>query len=393
MAMTDPPDPTGAPPHEYIDAFRRLSYVAQRYYGALDGGRGFCDFAFQFESFVALWGRACLEAIDAIKSIAGRSPGRLVPTRIQRLLDGFAATVRDQFHRWNYDCFLGPDGPDLVGAKLEAHDRERRIPKLRMARAWRSMPGVDQCDYADADKDTAEDLGLKPFELPRGTTPEEAQVRYVELQNAWLISPALGESDPSATRDELMNLAKSCDAFRAYITWNLPDPEPGSDGSQHSGSGTQSGADVMNGAGTLPPVETLASSWKQSPEPLLPEGDPAPSEDQPAPIAPKRLPDPVPQPDADLLIIDPKRLAIRSLTRMVVLNGREYLIKHAASFLVYRTVAEARGKPVDTKDLQKLPTCRGRIDKMLSKHLPAEVRRTIKGNRGGGGYSLLLGPE
>jgi hypothetical protein len=88
-------------------------------------------------------------------------------------------------------------------------------------------------------------------------------------------------------------------------------------------------------------------------------------------------------------------LQINALTRRVCLDGASVVIDHPVAFQVFLFIAKAGGALVTAQEIRdKVPGCRkGRLDLILSRHLPDWVRALIPGRKGPqGGYALML-PE
>jgi hypothetical protein len=76
----------------------------------------------------------------------------------------------------------------------------------------------------------------------------------------------------------------------------------------------------------------------------------------------------------------------------VEFDGTWYTVEYRPAFAILRRLIEGNGELVKTKDLQLLPGCNRRIDKVIPR-LPPELRPIIKGDSGSGGYFLQLPPE
>jgi hypothetical protein len=85
-------------------------------------------------------------------------------------------------------------------------------------------------------------------------------------------------------------------------------------------------------------------------------------------------------------------LEIDTLTRRVSLNGESDFIDNPAAFRAFLFVAKAEGSLVSAEEIQtNVSGCKGRLDLLFSRHLPAWVRSLIPGQTGHtGGYSLRL---
>jgi hypothetical protein len=76
------------------------------------------------------------------------------------------------------------------------------------------LPNVEPHSKADGDADLAESLNLEPLTFARGEDPER---RTWDLHHLWRTSSALGPNPARATEEELVSLAKSCDAIRVLV--------------------------------------------------------------------------------------------------------------------------------------------------------------------------------
>jgi hypothetical protein len=96
-------------------------------------------------------------------------------------------------------------------------------------------------------------------------------------------------------------------------------------------------------------------------------------------------------PNPDTIAIG--RLTITPLTRTVALDQKSEIIAHPIAFQLFLYIANARGAFVGSKELREnVAGCRkGRLDLIISRHLPDWVRALITAKRGqNGGYALLL---
>jgi hypothetical protein len=85
------------------------------------------------------------------------------------------------------------------------------------------------------------------------------------------------------------------------------------------------------------------------------------------------------------------RLLLDPLTQTVTLDGESIRVEDPRAFLVYQAIAAAGGAIVTTDELNKLPSCKGRIDRILRDYLPEKLRQTYGSKVGnGGGYWLRL---
>ncbi len=84
-----------------------------------------------------------------------------------------------------------------------------------------------------------------------------------------------------------------------------------------------------------------------------------------------------------LLRIDPP-------TKTITLGQKTHTVTNARAFNAFLLIAKARGNLVSRQEIQKIPGCKGRPDKVLSP-LPEWVRELIPSQQGpSGGYSLTL---
>jgi hypothetical protein len=96
-------------------------------------------------------------------------------------------------------------------------------------------------------------------------------------------------------------------------------------------------------------------------------------------------------PDLNPAVIRIGRLEIDSLSKTVRLGRKTATIEYAAAFQAFLHIAQAEGKTVSVADIQKIPGCKGRVDRLLKNHLPEWVQALIPAQHGpGGGRALLL---
>jgi hypothetical protein len=93
-------------------------------------------------------------------------------------------------------------------------------------------------------------------------------------------------------------------------------------------------------------------------------------------------------PDSEVFIYG--KLRIDPTTKTITLRRKSETITNARAFNALLLIARAKGNVVSSQEIQKIPGCKGRPDKVLSP-LPEWVRELIPSQPGrGGGYALTL---
>jgi hypothetical protein len=219
---------------------------------------------------------------------------------------------------------------------------------------------------------------------------DEAQSRYKSLLKEYESGTLFGDALPSwdqAYIDEVKQAIGSIAWGHSDPTFRFPD-----------GLVTTEGLTADENTLIL---EILQTQPKVAEEPLrVPQdnashnqsADPAATPADPA--VPVAVPiDPAPTvDDPNLLVIFPGRLTIDVASKTVTLDGESIVIKHPQTFKIYLRVATEKGGVVETRTLNALPGCRGRIDRILNKLKPVseQLWNSIKGIPGRGGYAITL---
>ncbi len=248
---------------EYVWCFKQLALLAQRYYEAVDDLPPMpgWESAFELEQRIARLALASLDTADAVLSLGSGMPAGTPPRYIKRKLDRFISTIKAQLERWGWGFIQDADGEARIRARIEAHDQDKRVPLLRTALAWRSMPDVQDHRNADGLADEAERLGLEPLELPPGTSPETAEEQTWARYYEWRDTPVLGSDLPSRTEDELLVLAKASDVLRFHAEWlTVPEGETAAVESDPESDAVPSAADARDERDTLAPGQKTSNT-------------------------------------------------------------------------------------------------------------------------------------
>jgi hypothetical protein len=76
-----------------------------------------------------------------------------------------------------------------------------------------------------------------------------------------------------------------------------------------------------------------------------------------------------------------------SASHTVWLGDRKISVVHPHAYAVFERIYSAKGKLVTAEEIRKLPSCKGRIDRLLREHLRPPLRKCIRSKAGrSGGY-------
>jgi hypothetical protein len=176
---------------------------------------------------------ASARALDkSLHQWAETAPGdaRALPLHVDRALKPIGRCFRRWMEQWGWRHYLGPDGEKHIAAAIDRHHREKEAPYLQAMLSWRSAEDLAPNEFADGEAERAERLGFTPT-MP----PEEAGKIVWPLQKRWLLDPALFETLPETTEEDLRAFDEAVWDLHAYAlqlqrvepTEGLPTAQPG----------------------------------------------------------------------------------------------------------------------------------------------------------------------